>query len=385
MTAAVVSLPRGGAGARAPLVPPGVDLQEDEIFLRLPAWIFDSEWAIECTRDERLAGITLRTRALKQVGNAGSLPASDRLLARLADYGDDVRGWEAVKAKALEGWIPCSDGRWHHPEIARNVLHIWIGRLESRRISAWGNKGRVKKGNGRSLDSIMDDMDAALDALAAIDPQDAVLGRGADQQAKWRERIAAAAEGIGDQASAGTETPYEGPNRSPNRPPPEGDLKVRQAKRSQGNNSSPLCGDDSRIEQNEPAREIEIAACSVERTLGGIPLWPTDWLAKFKALYPRKKSWGAAEKVLQRLRKAGTVAFEAIMAGVERLVAAGGDPQFVPYPATWLAARGWEDEADPPARGASDPRGRATAGRPSAIAGIRRRLQPPPPREGDDP
>lgn len=381
MSAEVLSLPRGGAGARAPLVPARVDLREDAIFLKLLPSIFDSEWAIDCSRDERLAGITLRARALKQIDNAGSLPASDRMLARLADYGDDVVGWQAVKDRALQGWILCSDGRWHHPEIARNVLHIWIGRLESRRISAWGNKGRAKEGSGRSLDSIMGDMDAALDALAAIDPQDAALSRGADQQAKWRKRIAGIGPDGEEEMPIRIETPYDGPNRSPNRTPPEGGPKVRQAKRSQADSSSLQCRDDSSVHEPSPEQEVERSEGSAKRTTPVVPKperappWPAGYFEAFKALpYPKREggqAWGRAEKALDKIRKAQRVPFEDIVAGVHRLAArveAGVTPlQYVPLPSTWLSDRGWEDEASPGSgrSGVSPPleRGRGTPSR----------------------
>jgi|GEM_PF-858701 len=68
---------------------------------------------------------------------------------------------------------------------------------------------------------------------------------------------------------------------------------------------------------------------------------------QFWAAYPRKKSKGQAEKAWAKL-KPDEQLFCAIMAGLERAKTSaewqkeGG--QFIPYPATWLNAKGWEDE-----------------------------------------
>ncbi len=138
MTAEVLSLPRGGAAGPAPLVPIGVDVRDAPDFRFNIARMLDSDWYHSCSTREALAGINLHARAIHQVP-AGSLPGADGLLARLADFGRDVDGWHEVKAKALEGWVLCADGRWYHPDVARNALHIWIGRLEKRRASAIAN------------------------------------------------------------------------------------------------------------------------------------------------------------------------------------------------------------------------------------------------------
>lgn len=68
---------------------------------------------------------------------------------------------------------------------------------------------------------------------------------------------------------------------------------------------------------------------------------------KFWSAYPRKKSKGQAEKAFNALKPSEQL-LSAILAGIERAKTSeqwrkdGG--QFVPYPATWIRARGWEDE-----------------------------------------
>ena len=63
--------------------------------------------------------------------------------------------------------------------------------------------------------------------------------------------------------------------------------------------------------------------------------------------YPKKKSKGQAEKAWKNM-KPDTVLVQEIMSGLEKAIASydwkkeGG--KFIPYPATWLNAKGWLDE-----------------------------------------
>ena len=68
---------------------------------------------------------------------------------------------------------------------------------------------------------------------------------------------------------------------------------------------------------------------------------------EFWALYPKKKSKGQAEKAFTKLSPSPdlfTKILNAIEAAklTEQWQKDGG--QFIPYPATWLNAKGWEDE-----------------------------------------
>jgi hypothetical protein len=74
---------------------------------------------------------------------------------------------------------------------------------------------------------------------------------------------------------------------------------------------------------------------------------------QFWQLYPRKKNKGQAERVWAKLRPNDEL-FASILAGLERAKASydwqkeGG--KYIPYPATWLNAKGWEDEYQPAVR-----------------------------------
>ena len=71
---------------------------------------------------------------------------------------------------------------------------------------------------------------------------------------------------------------------------------------------------------------------------------------QFWQLYPRKKNKGQAERVWAKLRPNDEL-FASILAGLERAKVSydwqkeGG--KYIPYPATWLNAKGWEDEYTP--------------------------------------
>jgi len=75
--------------------------------------------------------------------------------------------------------------------------------------------------------------------------------------------------------------------------------------------------------------------------------YTNEHFEEFWRTYPKKKNKGQAEKSWQKI-KPGLELKERILAGVEIAkksddwIKEGG--QYIPYPATWLNAKGWEDE-----------------------------------------
>lgn len=71
--------------------------------------------------------------------------------------------------------------------------------------------------------------------------------------------------------------------------------------------------------------------------------------SEFWNAYPRKKSKGAALKAWKRIAPNHDLA-EQIIGAIQAAKASEDwrreNGRFIPYPATWLNARGWEDEAD---------------------------------------
>lgn len=69
---------------------------------------------------------------------------------------------------------------------------------------------------------------------------------------------------------------------------------------------------------------------------------------KFWEAYPRKKSKGAARRAFKRIDPDDRL-LEKIISAVEVQKQDWNDPQYIPYPATWLNGNKWEDEPDEPA------------------------------------
>ena len=72
-----------------------------------------------------------------------------------------------------------------------------------------------------------------------------------------------------------------------------------------------------------------------------------DRFDQFWQRYPRKKSKGQAEKTWAKINPDEQL-HEAILNGLERAKTSGdwqkNNGEFIPHPATWLNAKGWEDE-----------------------------------------
>lgn len=88
-----------------------------------------------------------------------------------------------------------------------------------------------------------------------------------------------------------------------------------------------------------PAREVGPSKAEIAK--GFVAFW---------AAYPRRKSKDAAakafEKAMRRIEDPDPLAV--ILAGIERALPGWDDPNFIPYPASWLNAGGWEDEPPTP-------------------------------------
>lgn len=124
--------------APAPLVPANMDLRD---FLFTPVEfqrIFSSETWLMCSAHEKVAAITLWGNSWIQLPT-GSMPSNDELLAYHSGAGS---GWKRVKAKAMRGWILCSDGRYYHPVMCEKALEAWIEKLSQRLSSGAGNAKR---------------------------------------------------------------------------------------------------------------------------------------------------------------------------------------------------------------------------------------------------
>src|SRR5258707_15247488 len=102
--------------APKPLVSFDIDLRDFPYMPLDVVRLRDSELAVVLSGEEFRSAVLLWCACWHQVP-ASSLPDDDRLLASLAGFGRDLKGWKAVRQAALRGFKACSDGRLYHPVI----------------------------------------------------------------------------------------------------------------------------------------------------------------------------------------------------------------------------------------------------------------------------
>jgi hypothetical protein len=125
----------------APLVPRDAVLQD---FRFLPIDIgrlFGSRFHAIASDAEWRAGVTLWLKSYHQTP-AGSLPNDDIELARLAEFGRNLKKFLKIKKIALHGWIECADGRLYHRVVAEKVNEAWTRKQMQRERSRKGNAKR---------------------------------------------------------------------------------------------------------------------------------------------------------------------------------------------------------------------------------------------------
>lgn len=142
----------------APLTPPDCDLRGYDFMPLHGHRLFNSDFYYGVSAEAFRAGLRLWWAAWQQ-SPAASLPDDDTMLCRLADMGRDMKGWKALRAEALRGFVPCADGRLYHPVIAELALEAWQRRRRERdRKAAFRNARR-----GQGADSPRDNEAASAD------------------------------------------------------------------------------------------------------------------------------------------------------------------------------------------------------------------------------
>lgn len=337
-----------------PMVPAEVDLS-DMPKAMIPLDMVRSPWAMSCDDAEFRTGLTLWCVSFHQTP-AGSLPNDDRLLARLADFGRNVAEFVAVRAKALEGWEECADGRLYRRSVAVEALSFWIKRLLKRKSSAAANSARWEKDEPADSDAFDRQIFAAGDALAQLDATNPLVLRIRAHRAKLARE--AAANGAVTQAMPAP-AEAEGPKTPDPSGIPIGSPKLSEAKRSQ----------ESSGKQSLPAaRELDDAGQEIEPSKGDPPQeepwvpWPEDWWERFWAVIWAREGTEAAYRALSKVRKRKLVSFTAVMAGVERYKRTKPEWKNWCNPATWINQQRWRDgdplpaDVRPPALGATEVR-----------------------------
>ena len=94
--------------------------------------------------------------------------------------------------------------------------------------------------------------------------------------------------------------------------------------------------------EREKEREKETDHCAAPQR---VP--ENDLFEQFYAVYPKKRNRGDAEKAWKRIKPNAELTNRIVLAvkascGCHDWIKDGG--QYIPYPASWLSAKGWEDE-----------------------------------------
>ena len=142
-----------------PLVPADVVLRDFPFFPLDIARLFNSRFHAIASDAEWRAGVTLWLKSYHQVP-AGSLPSDDIELARLAEFGKNLKNFLKVKPVALHGWIECADGRLYHRTVAEKVIDAWTRKQQQRdgarkgNAKRWGARHQLNESSDKSTPSV---------------------------------------------------------------------------------------------------------------------------------------------------------------------------------------------------------------------------------------
>ncbi len=132
-------------------------------------------------------------------------------------------------------------------------------------------------------------------------------------------------------------------------------IKVKKRKRDDGSNSSNLYVlDFTSSENTAPHGEGNALDSAGNNTRGGEGAAPESinrnhqnkpnaHFATFWSAYPKKKDKGKTEKAFYKIKPSDDL-MKTILAALEVQKHEWKDEQFIPYPASWLNGKRWEDE-----------------------------------------
>jgi hypothetical protein len=274
-----------------PLVPADADLRDFQFMPIDIVRLFGSEFHARSTDGEWRAGVTLWLKSFHQTPPS-SIPDDDTALARLAEFGRDVKAWRKVRAGALYGWVLCSDGRWYHPVVSEKAREAWAKKRFQHSRSKRANEARWgKKANGDGDD---DGRSLRSDVAQRRAEQ-------TDNQIDPRGNADGVPEAILEAIPEGRE------KQSLNDPKGQG--------QGQGQGQG---------------REKEH------------PKAPQGAFERFWLAYPEKVGKEAARKAFEKATKLASS--EEIMAGIARYIVAKPPDRAWCNPATWLNQQRWLDE-----------------------------------------
>lgn len=176
-----------------PLTPADCDLRGYDFMPLHGHRLFNSDFYYGVSAEAFRVGLRLWWAAWQQCP-AASLPNNDTTLCRLADMGRDLKGWKALKAEALRGFVLCADGRLYHPVIAAMALEAWDRRRRERDRKAAMRAARAGQKPGQDADKDADNGDCPTDTTrdntrdTAWDNEACPTDKGADKRLRGEER-----------------------------------------------------------------------------------------------------------------------------------------------------------------------------------------------------
>ncbi|MBX2989478.1 MAG: hypothetical protein KF802_16435 [Bdellovibrionaceae bacterium] len=94
-------------------------------------------------------------------------------------------------------------------------------------------------------------------------------------------------------------------------------------------------------------KEESIESIEVDMFMEGENYWPSDYKERFWQAYPHKVGKGVALKALEKVKKQSKVAFNDLLAAIERYVRDKPEKQPYAHPSTWINGERWLDEPAP--------------------------------------
>ena len=151
-----------------PLTPADCDLRDFQYMPLDVSRLRGSEMASTESPEACWAALMLWSASWHEVP-AASLCDDERVLAKAAGYGRDIKGWRKVSAAALRGFQKASDGRFYHPVVAVKALEAWLEKLAQRMSGGEGNAKRW--GSEFDKAEIVASAQIAAACLRALDPK----------------------------------------------------------------------------------------------------------------------------------------------------------------------------------------------------------------------